>query len=92
MSQNVCLYDAGAASDSACEALTTHAFHGGAPFLPLAVHAGDQERFAARRAAGTLLSTQRRHPPRTTLLLGAAATPWGLGGCFQPGGRVLLGC
>lgn len=66
MSQNVCLYGAGAASDGAREALTTHAFHGGGPFLPLAVHAGDQEgsQHAGRRGHCCPPSAGTRHGRR----------------------------
>lgn len=77
--QNICRCEAGAASASAFEALTTQSLLGGGPFMSLGVRAGDQKWSTACRVAGTLLSTRAGTPPQTMLLLGGAATLWGLG-------------
>lgn len=60
--------------------LTTQSLHGGGPFMPLGVRAGDQKWFTACRVAGTLLSTRAGTPPRTMLLLGELplSGAWGL--------------
>lgn len=60
--------------------------------MTLGVYVGEQERFTACRAVGTLLSTQGRHPAMDDAAPGGNCHSVGLGGCFQPGGHVLLGC